>query len=112
MNDKEKEQNILRRIIFIAFVVFAIFYIGQGSGYYEAQNQKKKVLTEEQIKVFEDDINSGKKVDISEYTQKVEVNYNNGIAKAGLFVSDKIGKILSKAITATFTFLEGAISEE
>ena len=45
-------------------VIFLTLYFSQLTGYYEYQNYQKMIMTEEQIKQFEQDIKDGKEVSL------------------------------------------------
>ena len=51
----------------IFFTSFLVVYFSDITGYYQYQNYKKTTLTLEQIKKFEEDVASGKEIDINEY---------------------------------------------
>ena len=99
---KNKVTNkILKYLFLICFIAFLTIYISQATGYYEYTQHKKKELTEEEIKQFEQDIKDGKEIDIEGYTSE-EKNYQNKISNASLVLSEKIGEYTTKGITLLF----------
>lgn len=98
---KKIGNQIFKYLFIICFIIFLTIYISQATGYYEYSQYKKKELTEEEIKKFEQDIKDGKEIDIESYIPK-EKNYQNKISQAGLLVSEKIGEYTVKGITFIF----------
>ncbi len=110
---KKKKGNKLFNIIFtILFMSFLVVYFSEVTGYYEYQNHKKAVLTEEQIKKFENDVANGKKIDIDEYLVVQNKNYNNKLSKIASKLSDGISNIIESGVTSTFKFLSNLVEEK
>ena len=53
---KKKKHNPVLTILFILFIVYISLFIAGESGYYENKVNEKIVLTNENIKKFEDDV--------------------------------------------------------
>lgn len=87
-----KSNNIFRFIFLVLFLFFLVLYITQAFGYYEYNNRKTNVMTEESIKKFEKDIQDGKNIKASDYLKK-ENDYNNKLSKFGLSLSNTVGNI-------------------
>lgn len=81
-------KKIFRVCLLTLFVTFMALYISQSTGYVEYENRKQVALTESQIKKFEADVAAGKKVDVEKYLKTNEKNYQNGISKMGLKISN------------------------
>ena len=92
--------KILKGLSVFIFLFFIFIYIVGSSGFYEYKLNEKKVLTEEQIKRFENDVNSGIKIDINNYITK-EKNYDNAFTKA----SRDISYYISRGFEETFKYL-------
>ena len=60
------------------------------------------MLTEEQIKEYEEDIEAGKDVTIKDYLNKDKVNYDNKVSDLGLDLSELIGDVFNKGMNAFF----------
>ena len=88
-------------ILLSFFIFFVILLLAQSQGYYRNRNEKAKVLTEEQIINFEEDIKNGKKVDIKKYVLYEDKDYSNK-------VSSDIYKISLKLETAIKMVFNGA----
>ncbi len=102
--------NIARLIILILVFLFFVLYFMQASGYNEYARNKENMLTEEQIKEYEEDIAAGKDVTIKDYLNKDKVNYENNISKLGLDLSYLIENIFNKGMNSFFDMLNDAVS--
>jgi archaellum component FlaF (FlaF/FlaG flagellin family) len=112
MEEKKKDKGKPFRIILISlFLIFLTLYISQETGYYEYQQQKKVTLTDEKIKEFEKDVADGKRIDIDNYLEDIEVDYNNGVSRAGLRLSKKIEDLFNGGMKIVFGFLEAMFSD-
>lgn len=102
--------NIARLIILILVFLFFVLYFMQASGYNEYARNKENMLTEEQIKEYEEDIAAGKDVTIKDYLNKDKINYENNISKLGLDLSYLIENIFNKGMNSFFDMLNDAVS--
>ena len=82
----------------------------QASGYNEYTRNRENMLTEEQIKEYEEDIEAGKDVTIKDYLNKDKVNYDNKVSDLGLDLSELIGDVFNRAMNAFFEMLNEAVS--
>ena len=82
----------------------------QASGYNEYTRNRENMLTEEQIKEYEEDIEAGKDVTIKDYLNKDNVNYDNKVSDLGLDLSELIGDVFNKGMNAFFEMLNEAVS--
>lgn len=103
--------KIFRNVMVVLFIIFIALFISQANGYYEYHEYKKVALTNEQIKEFESDLKSGKKVDIKDYVSNTKKEYGNTISDTGLTVSLQIEKYIKKAINSSFGVLSDLVSE-
>lgn len=97
-----KKGNIARIVILILFIMFIGLYIVGNSNYYDYEASSKTRLTEEQIKIFEQDVKEGSAVDIENYLKLNEKNYANPISDATLNISTTISKSFDKALNYVF----------
>ena len=81
----------------------------QASGYNEYTRNRENMLTEEQIKEYEEDIEAGKDVTIKDYLNKDKVNYDNKVSDLGLDLSELIGDVFNKGMNAFFNMLNEAV---
>lgn len=107
--DENKTRNLLNKIIMKVFmailIIFTAIYISVESGYVEFQNHNKKVLTDEKIKQFENDVVKGKYIDIDDYIEKTEYNYGNKASRTGEKISKCVEKLVANGIESTFKIL-------
>ena len=97
--------NLARLIILILVFLFFVLYFMQASGYNEYTRNRENMLTEEQIKEYEEDIETGKDVTIKDYLNKDKVNYDNKVSELGLNLSELIGDVFNKVINVFFEML-------
>ena len=102
--------NLARLIVLILVFLFFVLYFMQASGYNEYTRNRENMLTEEQIKEYEEDIEAGKDVTIKDYLNKDKVNYDNKVSELGLDLSELIGDIFNKGMNAFFEMLNEAVS--
>ncbi len=102
--------NLARLIILILVFLFFVLYFMQASGYNEYTRNRENMLTEEQIKEYEEDIETGKDVTIKDYLNKDKVNYDNKVSDLGLNLSELIGDVFNKGMNVFFEMLNEAVS--
>lgn len=102
--------NLARLIVLILVFLFFVLYFMQASGYNEYARNRENMLTEEQIKEYEEDIEAGKDVTIKDYLNKDKVNYDNKVSELGLDLSELIGDIFNKGMNTFFEMLNDAVS--
>lgn len=107
----KKNKKIFKFVFYIFFISFLAIYLSELTGYYEFKNHEKTVMTEEQIRKFENDIKAGKKVDINEYMIIEETNYNNNLSKLTSELSEGISNIINKGVESSFKFLSKLMGE-
>ena len=96
-----KYENTFKIIFIFLFVIFLTMYISVGSNYYEYKLHKKVMLTNEDIKKFEDDVKNNKEVDIDNYISS-RVDYSNSFSKASTKVSKETKKYIKQGIEGIF----------
>lgn len=96
-----KYENTFKIIFIFLFVIFLTMYISVGSNYYEYDLHKKVMLTNEDIKKFEDDVKNNKEVDIDNYISS-RVDYSNSFSKASTKVSKETKKYIKQGIEGIF----------
>lgn len=104
--DKKKLYNKIFWKLFLAlFFGFMALYVSAATGYYEYEQHKKVTLTDEKIAEFEEDLKAGKKIDVKNYLDEKEQNYENVFSKAGIMFSDIIGDCIQNGVQNVFEFL-------
>lgn len=110
--DKIKLVNkFLRFSFYILLFMFIALYVSQATGYYEYELHKKVTFTEEEIKRFEEDVASGKNIDLEEYLKDTNKDFANKTSKLGVQISDFIGKNVQNGIEGFFKIVGGLIDE-
>lgn len=84
------------------FIFFVILLLAQSQGYYKNRNEKAKVLTEEQITSFEEDIRNGKKVNIKKYVLYEDKDYSNKVSSDIYKLSLKLENAVDTTIKMVF----------
>lgn len=108
MDNKDKKKlftKIFWKIFLALLFGFGALYISEATGYYEFEQHKKVTLTNEKINKFEEDLKSGKQINIKNYIDEKEVSYENGFSKAGMFFSSVIEDGITNGLQSTFEFL-------
>ena len=108
MDDKKKGSRIFGRVLLFLFVMFLCLYAISSTGYLQRLNQNKALFTEEQIKRFEEDVESGNYVDINDYIVPEVVDYSNGSSRLGERISNAIDYTSHKSLelfNSFFAFL-------
>lgn len=112
--NEEKVKKIITKIFWKFFLIllvgFTAIYISEATGYYEFEQYNKKILTEEKIKQFEEDVANGKNIDINDYVVIKEQNYETKLSKMGDKISTRIEKFVVDGLNNTFKFLNDVLS--
>ncbi len=112
---KEEKIQLIKKFFNICFIflllTFLGLYISQSTGYYDYEQYKKKVLTEEKIKQFEKDVKEGKNLSLENYLENHQVNYQNKISRLGQTLSYNIGKYVKYGINKTFKLLNDFLDD-
>lgn len=103
-------EKIIKTGFVLLLITFLVMFFTSSSGYYEYQLSKKTTLTNENIKKFEKDLKSGKKIDITNYLKENDKHYDNKVTRLGNNLSNGIDNIMSKSIKYLFEYLEKSIS--
>ena len=92
--DKIKKTDILyyivKNVFMCCLVIFLVIYISISNGTSDYRAYKRSELTKDAIKRFEEDVKSGKNINLSDYIDVNETTYSNKVSKAGIYLSDKI----------------------
>ena len=96
------KETIFKRILTLFFISFAGLYLILSTGYYERKEKNKMIMTNEQIKKFEEDIKNGKDVLEYDYLKYDYVDYSNNLSRKMTKISDKIDSGFEKAVKFLF----------
>ena len=105
-----KNDNFLKTIVLILFIIFIVIFISEESGYYEYKNSERKELTEEKIKEFEKDVMEGKNVNINDYLKVESKDYSNKLTKIGDDISSFVFNTINTLLKESFKLLEKMIN--
>ena len=83
----------------------------QITGYNEYNQNKKNILTKQEIEEYESDIKKGIDITTKDYLNKDKVNYKNNISNVGLGLSYFIENALNDTMNAFFKMLNEAVNE-
>lgn len=110
--DRVKIYNrIFKYSFWILFITFLALYFSQATGYIEFKQHKKVVYTKEQIKRFEEDVASGKNVQIEDYMETNQKDYSNRASDFGLSFSETMGRIVKTGIEGFFAVIGKMVEE-
>ena len=96
--------TIFKRSIAILFIIFMILYFQVETGI-NNELTKKTIITQENIKKFEEDIKNGEYVDIKDYTETSDIDTSNIMSDAGYLVSNQASKFIGKYLVDFFDFV-------
>ncbi len=108
MSKNKKLNKFFWYVFLILFMAFFTLYTAGRFGYYEYTQNEKKVLTEEQIKKFEEDVKSGKEIDIDKYLV-VKEDFQGKSKRMGLKISEFIGNYTKIGIDKIFKILNNLV---
>ena len=106
---KKNLTKISKKILVMLLISFSAIYISEKTGYFEFQQHSKKEMTEIQIKKFEQDVKSGKNIDIDEYITYDKKDYSSPVSKVGDAISRNVSHVVTDGINMTFKFLNNVI---
>ncbi len=87
--------------------LFLGLYLASRNGYIDYQARNQMILTQEQIKKFEEDVKNQRPIDIDNYIVREEDLYDNQLSKTSLKISNTIGRTIQNILNFIFGKLEG-----
>lgn len=84
----------------IGLVLLFFFFFFVGDIIYKNRLTTKTILTEEQIKKFEEDVKNGVNIDINDYVVK-DKDYQNNVTR----VNDTISSLINKTFKQIFKYI-------
>lgn len=107
--DKKKlAKKILSKCFIFLFLAYSVLYLSEGAGYFEYEQHRNMVLTNEKIKEFEEDVKNGKNIDIGNYVESKAKDYSNSVSNFGLDVSKFVNTVVTDGLNSFFSFLGNA----
>ena len=97
-----KKESIFKFILLCFIICFLVILFAGKTGYYEKKLRDNSILTEEQIKKFEEDLKKGKSVDISNYVINENKDYKTKLTSDVYSVSLKLEKTIDKIVKFIF----------
>ena len=104
-------KDLLKIIIYGFLILFVALILAEDFGYYETRDKKIKTLTEEQIKIFEQDIKNGKNIDVTDYVTYESRDYSNNLSNLLYKTSLKLEKTIDGLIKIVFNKAEKMVSD-
>ncbi len=92
------EKTFKYGLIGLILIFFFLFFVGDFV--YRNKLTTKTILTEEQIKKFEEDVKNGVNIDINDYVVK-DKDYQNDVTR----VNDTISSLINKVFKQIFKYL-------
>ena len=86
-------------------------FVSNKYGYYEYKKQEQVTLTAEQIKQFEEDVKNGKNIDLENYLEKTNKNYQTKFSQLGLNVSNSIANTIENGVNKLFGYISKFVVE-
>lgn len=96
------KSKIIKFVFFLLIFSFFVLLFAEKIGYYSNKTNKAKALTEEQIKIFEQDIKDGKEINIEEYVINKTTNYSTDLSNSLYKVSLELEGCVDKVIKFIF----------
>ncbi len=103
--------KIFRFTFIILFAVFLTMFISNKYGYYEYKKREQVTLTQEQIKQFEEDVKNGKNVDLENYLEKTNKNYQTKFSQLGLNISNSLANAVESGVNKFFGYINKFVTE-
>lgn len=97
-----KKESIFKFILLCFIICFLVILFAGKTGYYEKKLRDNSILTEEQIKKFEEDLKKGKNVDINNYVINENKDYTTNFTSDVYSVSLKVEKTIDKIVKFIF----------
>ena len=105
------KKTIIKLILITVFLSFLITYVIGMSGYYEYELSNKRIMTEEQMKQFEEDVKNNENIDLGDYVVSTHTDYTNKFTKGVTNASLTINKYLKKSIESVFKIMSKMVEE-
>lgn len=106
------KEQVLKFFLISFLIFFFALLFAENAGYYTPRSSKVKTLTEEQIKIFEEDIKNGKKIDITEYTTNLKKDYTTSLSNNIYKTSLKLERFVDDTIKSIFKNVGYSLNKE
>lgn len=105
------KKTTFKIILVVAFLSFLITYVIGISGYYEYELSNKRIMTEEKMKQFEEDVKNNENIDLNDYVVNTQVDYTNKFTDTVTNASLVLNKYLKKSIESVFKIINKMVEE-
>ncbi len=105
MKEIKLRTKIFRITFIILFAIFLTMFISNKYGYYEYKKTEQVTLTQEQIKQFEEDVKNGVNIDLENYLEKTNKNYQTKFSQIGLNISNSVADIVKNGVDGMFKYI-------
>ena len=102
--------NFFKIMSLTVFLIFIALYYSSNAGLIDYQARNQSILTEEQIKIFEEDVKNNVEIDIKKYLDHDEEKYDNNISKTTLKISNSIGEVVQATLNFFFDRMESVMN--
>lgn len=103
---KKKNNNIFLKILSILFLFYMSMYISSSTSIIENKRKQEVIITEKNIKRFENDIKNNKNIDINDYMTTKKNDYSGPGSRLGENVSNFFEDLLTKQAGKMAKFLK------
>lgn len=110
MNKINIRTKIFRLTFIILFAIFLTMFISNKYGYYEYKKREQVSLTADQIRQFEEDVKNGVNIDLENYLENTNKNYQTKLSQIGLNVSNSIADTVKTSVDSIFNYLNKFIN--
>lgn len=95
---KKKKKNYFLIILSLLFFSYLALLFAYSNGYYEYKAHSKMVLTKEAMKQFEEDVSSGKDIEIKNYITDEYKDYSSTFSKLGAKTGEVLEDVFSEGL--------------
>ena len=111
MKNVKLRTKVFRISFIILFAIFITVFISNKYGYYVYQKHEQVTLTQEQIKQFEQDVKDGKNIDLQNYLENTNKDYQTKFSQLGLNVSNSLANIVKNSVDGFFKYVSKFVVE-
>lgn len=105
------KKTTFKLILVVAFLSFLITYVIGISGYYEYELSNKRIMTENKMKQFEEDVKNNENIDLNDYVVNTQIDYTNKFTDTVTNFSLVLNKYFKKSIETVFKIINKLVEE-
>ena len=94
---KKRKLHPVLKILAVLFIIYVALYIASASGYYERRIRNKVIITDNNIKDFEEKIKNGETISLDSYLTNDYDDYSNSISKLGDNLTNGVAEVVLKS---------------